>query len=82
MNSISRLAAEIFPNVVNDEHIMERATKDAKILDVVLGGARSLVLHLHSVLAVQAVSNGTCLVQRVQDLVGILHKDGEYSIGS
>lgn len=55
---------------------MERATKDAKILDVVLGGARCLVLYLHSVLAVQAMSNGACLVQRVQDLVGILHKNG------
>ena len=74
MNSISGLAAEIFPDVVNNEHIVERATEDAKILDVVLGGARGLVLDLHSVLAVQAVRNGASLVQGVEDLVGILDK--------
>ena len=53
---------------------MERATEDAKILDVVLGGARGLVLDLHSVLAVEAVRNGASLVQGVEDLVGILDK--------
>jgi len=72
LNSIAGLTAEIFFNVVDDDHGFAGPSQDRQVLDIVLRGARLLVPHLDSVLAVETVRYRAGLVERIQDLVGII----------
>jgi len=55
LNSILGLAAEIFPDVVNNYCLTEVAPTPAQVFDIVLGGTTVRVFHLHGVLAVKPV---------------------------
>jgi len=72
LNSILRLAAEVFFNVVNDNALLHRTARFSKILDVALDHASRTVLDLNSVLAIQTVSDRSSGIERVEDLISVI----------
>jgi hypothetical protein len=55
LNSILRLAAEIFPDVVDDYCLTKVTPTRAQVLDVMFSGTTMRVFDLHGVLAVKTV---------------------------
>ena len=73
MNSISWLAAEVFFDIIDNDCFGEIASRPLQVFNVVLSGSRLDIFDLERVLAVKTMGNGAILVQRVQNLVGVLY---------
>ena len=73
MNSISWLAAEVFFDIIDNDCFGEIASRPLQVFNVVLSGSRLDIFDLERVLAVKAMGNGAILVERVQNLVGVLY---------
>ena len=63
LNSAPRLSTEVFLDVINDDGLGQISSgNSAQILDIVLCGIGLRVSDLHSMLSVEPVSDGFCLV--------------------
>ena len=82
LNSIPRLAAEVFFDIIDDDCLGEVASRPLQVLNVVLGGSRLHVFDLESMLAVKTMRDGAILVERVQNFIGILYTTNSPQIRS
>ena len=73
LNSITRLAAEVFLDIVDDDSLGKITPRTLQVLNVVFGGTRLHILDLQRMLAVKPVGNRPLLIKRVQNFVSVLH---------
>ena len=75
LNSITRLAAEVLLDIVDNDGLGKVTPRTLQVLNVVLGGTRLHILDLQCMLAVKPVGNRSLLIKRVQNFVSVLYKN-------